>query len=246
MCMPSMVLESLLISGDVSVHRVLRPTLEKLAIRVEVCNAAKAGEEVLLSEKFDVVIVDCDDLQGGEHLLQTLRKTPSNRNSVSFAILNGKTTTQRAFEMGANFVLQKPISSLNANRCFNAALSFMERERRRYFRHPLEMPVLVHFSHVPAIKATTTNVSEGGMAIRFSGEWPKENPTKVQFTLPGTKLTLEPKAELSWADGMGKAGLRFVELPQSSKHQLETWLGDLMEKALSDKIDLQSAKSKPH
>jgi hypothetical protein len=55
---------------------------------------------------------------------------------------------------------------------------------------------------------------------------------------------LEPKAELSWADGVGKAGLRFVELPQSSKHQLETWLGDLMEKALSDKIDLQAGKPK--
>jgi DNA-binding response OmpR family regulator len=240
-----MTLESLLISGDVSVHRVLRPTLEKLSIRVEVCNAAKAGEDVLLSEKFDAVIVDCDDMQGGQELLQNVRKTPSNRNSVSFAILNGKTTTQRAFEMGANFVLQKPISSLNANRCFNAALSFMERERRRYFRHPIEMPVLVYFASAQSVKATTTNISEGGMAIRYTGTWPKENPSKLQFSLPGTKLTLEPKAELSWADGVGKAGLRFVDLPQSSKHQMETWLGDLMEKALSEKIDLQIGKSKP-
>ena len=36
--------------------------------------------------------------------------------------------------MGANFVLQKPISGLNASRCFHAALNFMLKERRRYFR----------------------------------------------------------------------------------------------------------------
>ena len=45
--------------------------------------------------------------------------------------------------MGANFVLQKPISTLNASRCFHAALNFMLKERRRYFRQPVKMPVQV-------------------------------------------------------------------------------------------------------
>src|SRR5437870_3358721 len=101
------------------------------------------GSEILLSEKFDAVIVDCDDLQGGLEVLQELRKGTSNRNSVAFAILNGKTTASQAFQMGANFVLQKPISPLNSMRCFNAALGFMYREQRRYFRHPVEMPIVI-------------------------------------------------------------------------------------------------------
>ena len=45
--------------------------------------------------------------------------------------------------MGANFVLQKPISALNASRCFHAALNFMVKERRRYFRQPVKMLVKV-------------------------------------------------------------------------------------------------------
>src|SRR6266853_2550289 len=139
-----MTLESLLLSGDSYVESVLRPTLEKLAIEVEICREARSGSEILLSEKFDAVIVDCDDLRGGLALLEGLRATPSNKSSVRFAILNGKkTTTQQAFGMGANFVLQKPISALNASRCFNAALNFMVRERRRYFRQPLKMAVNV-------------------------------------------------------------------------------------------------------
>ena len=55
--------------------------------------------------------MDCDDLKGALSVLESLRKSASNKNSVTFAILNGSTTTQQAFQMGANFVLQKPISS---------------------------------------------------------------------------------------------------------------------------------------
>jgi hypothetical protein len=73
-----------------------------------------------------------------------LRKSASNKNSVTFAILNGGTSTQQAFQMGANFVLQKPISALNAKRCLGAAINFMIREQRRYFR-PVEIPATIAF-----------------------------------------------------------------------------------------------------
>src|SRR5579864_4819319 len=127
-----MTLDSLLLSQDSDLVRIVRPTLEKLSIDVEICHEARSAADILISEKFDAVIVDCDDLKGGLEVLQGLRSTPSNKNSVTFAILNGKkTTTQDAFGMGANFVLQKPISSLNASRCFHAALNFMIKERRR-------------------------------------------------------------------------------------------------------------------
>jgi DNA-binding response OmpR family regulator len=160
-----MTLESLLLSRDLELVRVLRPTLDKLGIDVEICQEARAATDILVSEKFDAVIVDCDDLQGGLTVLEGLRNTPSNRNSVTFAVLNGKkTTTQQAFGMGANFVLQKPISTLNASRCFHAALNFMVRERRRYFRQPLKAMVNVVLGD-REIKATSTNISEGGMAI---------------------------------------------------------------------------------
>jgi len=97
-----MTLDSLLLSQDAELVRVIRPTLEKLSIDVEICHEARAGSDILITDKFDAVIVDCDDLNGGLAVLQGLRSTPSNKNSVAFAILNGhKTTTQEAFGMGA-------------------------------------------------------------------------------------------------------------------------------------------------
>jgi len=225
-----MTLESLLLSRDAEVVRVLRPTLEKLSIDVEICQEAKKASEILISEKFDAVIVDCDDLQGGREVLECLRATPSNKNTVTFAVLNGKkTTTQEAFSMGVNFVLQKPISILNASRCFHAALSFMERERRRYFRHPVKMLVRV-FIDDKEWKATSTNVSERGIALMLHQALPKNATPRVRFTLPETGTQLEIEAEVAWADLKGHAGLRFLKVPQSSQEILEKWLNDRMPK----------------
>src|SRR5580700_5218060 len=158
-----MDLESLLISRDSDLLGVLRPALEKISVNLQVCPEIQPGSELLAKRKFDAVIIDCDDMQHGVELLRGLRQTQSNAKSVSFAVLNGKTTTQQAFQFGANFVLQKPLSPLHASRCFNAALNFMVRERRRYFRYPVEIAVHIKLPHNQELKAHSTNLSEGGI-----------------------------------------------------------------------------------
>jgi CheY-like chemotaxis protein len=220
-----MTLESLLLCRDSEVVDILKPTLERLSIHVEICEGSRAAIDILASSKFDAVIVDCDDLPGGIDVLESVRKGKSNQNSIAFAILNGtRTTTRQAFDVGAKFVLQKPISPKNAMRCFEAALGFMERERRRYFRHPVEMPVTIVFDHGQELRAASTNVSEGGMALGVVGKLPDSRIVKVIFTLPGMTFPLDPKSESAWADGTGRVGVRFLDMPKSSKEQLEKWL----------------------
>jgi hypothetical protein len=43
---------------------------------------------------------------------------------------------------------------------------------------------------------------------------------------------VETRAELAWADGSGKGGIKFVELPQLSKDHLERWLLQHIERLL--------------
>ena len=74
-----MTLESLLLSQDTELVRVLRPTLEKLSIDVEICHEARAGADILISDKFDAVIVDCDDLNGGSPCCKGCEILPATR-----------------------------------------------------------------------------------------------------------------------------------------------------------------------
>jgi len=239
-----MTLDSLILSKDPELVRVIRPTLEQLSIDVEICHEARAGADILITDKFDAVIVDCDDLSGGLAVLQGLRSTPSNKNSVAFAILNGKrTTTQDAFGMGANFVLQKPISMLNAARCFHAALNFMIKERRRYFRQPVKMLVKVVYEG-KTLNATSTNISEGGLALQLREAPPKGAAPHLKFSLPNTNIHVDVEAEVAWVDVKGLAGFRFHNLSKSSKQELEQWLDNQIEQEFpGTKERLSSADS---
>jgi DNA-binding response OmpR family regulator len=234
------MLESLLLSRDAEVFRVLRATLEKLSIEIEVCQEAKKASDILISRKFDAVIVDCDDMPGGVGVLEGLRATPSNKNSVTFAIVNERTSTQEAFGMGVNFVLHKPLSVLNTSRCFNAALSFMLRERRRYFRHPVKMPVCLVLDG-KEIKGESTNISEGGIALLLHHALPKNATPRLQFTLPASGPALDVDTEVAWADLKGYVGLRFLNLPASSQELLEGWLTTQMERQTSGPKDILAA-----
>jgi CheY-like chemotaxis protein len=196
----------------------------------------KRSTDLLAKRKFDAVIFDCDDLQYGFELLKTLRQTQSNAKSVAFAVVNGRTTTQDAFKSGANFVLQKPLTTLQASRCFNAALNFMVRERRRYFRHPVDMPLRISIPPDQELTATATNLSEGGMAIRILGKLTKETRAQVRFTLPAVNTSLDLKCEVAWTDGSGQVGIRFVEVPQSSQYQLEKWLTDRLQQEIPSRL----------
>lgn len=236
-----MNLDSLLISRDADLLGVLRPALEKISVDVRVCAESRPGSDLLAKQKYDAVIIDCDDLENGFDLLRNLRQSQSNAKSVAFAVVNGKTTTQEAFQSGANFVLQKPLTPLHAARCLNAALNFMVRERRRYFRHPVDMPVRISLPNNQGMTSTSTNVSEGGMAIRVPGKLPKDTLAKFCFTLPATNISLELKGQVAWGDDSGHAGISFVEVPQSSQYQLEKWLTDRLQEEMPARLQPYAA-----
>ena len=223
-----MTLEALVVSRDPDTLRVLRSALGKLDVTVEVCTGTEAASEILGAKKFDAIIIDCDDMHGGIGVLQQVRKERSNKTSVTFAILNGVTDVRTVFQMGAGFVLQKPITITNALRSFHAAYGLMHRERRRYFRLPVEIPVTLTFGRSQEIKVTASNLSEGGMAVQGATGLPSE-VVRVQFALPGTDITLSPKAELAWSDASGRGGIRFLELTANAREQLENWLLQKME-----------------
>ena len=203
---------------------MLRVALGKLEIAVDVCTGSEAASEILEAKKFDAIIVDCDDVHGGLDVLRQVRKGPSNKTTITFAVLNGTTTMRTVFEMGASFVLQKPITPLSALRSFHAAYGLMHRERRRYFRMPVEIPVTLYYGKSSEMKATACNLSEGGMAIRITTPLPKSGISRVDFTLPESNIFLSPKAQITWSDASGHAGVRFTELAGNAREQLERWL----------------------
>lgn len=227
--MQAMELKCLLLCRDPDTLRVFRRALDDLEIAVEVSNAATAAMDLLDTSKFDAIIVDCDNVAGGTEILTGIQQSPSNKRAIGIAVINGVTSMRSAFEMGAHFALDKPVSLERASRALRAAHGFMMTEQRRYFRHAVDTRAFLSFGVVKDLACKVTNVSGGGMAIALAEQISASWMVDVRFELPGIPEMLEVKGEFAWSDGEGHAGIRFVYVSIDTKRWLGKWLSERIE-----------------
>src|SRR5207244_6816322 len=64
----------------------------------------------LSGHNFDAVVVDCDNEQNATLLFKSTRNSTSNQASLAVAVVEGHAGVAKAFRIGANLVLTKPIN----------------------------------------------------------------------------------------------------------------------------------------
>jgi c-di-GMP-binding flagellar brake protein YcgR len=220
----TMNLKSLVLCSDEKIIRVLRRSLGDLEIGVELCADADSALRKLTRQRFEAIIVDCAGA-GSSEVLRSARSAPCNKQAVAVAIVDPSTSLRSVFDIGAHFVLYKPVSSERAKSSFRAARALMKRERRRNARVTVQIPVVIRNPEMGAnLNVTTSDLSEGGMAVgvprrsRPTGRW------QAVFTLPGAASPLELAAEFAWEGTASQAGLRFVDVSPQAARQLQDWL----------------------
>src|SRR5262252_5799804 len=219
----TMGLKSLLLCSDEKIVRVLRRVLSDLEIDVDLCPNADAALRKLTRQRFEGIIADLAD-KGAIDVLRSARSAPCNKQAVAVAIVEPAVVLRAVFEIGAHFVLYKPVSSERAKSSFRAARALMKSERRRNARVAVQIPVVMRSSEAGGnMKVTTVDLSEGGMAVtlpsrkRASGRW------QIAFILPGTDRELEIPAEFAWESAKEQGGLRFVQPSAETTMQLRDW-----------------------
>jgi hypothetical protein len=219
-----MSLKSLVLCSDDKIIRVLRRTLSELEIGVELCGDADSALRKLTRERYEAIIVDCADA-GSADVLRSARSALCNKRAVAVAIVDPAVGLRSVFDLGAHFVLYKPVSNERSKSSFRAARALMKRERRRNSRVPVKIPVVIKKDGQGSyMKVTTADLSEGGMAVnmqrgnRPTGRW------QVIFTLPGTETAMELLGEFAWEGTSNQAGLRFMDMTPEASHLLRDWL----------------------
>jgi Response regulator containing CheY-like receiver, AAA-type ATPase, and DNA-binding domains len=218
-----MELNALLLSTDPAVHTLMQRVLANVGIRTELSVTPAAGLRLLKSKKFEGIILDCDDIDCGGDLLGILRGEGFTRNAIVFAIVNGSTSMSDAFGMGANFVLEKPLSAERANRCFKAACGLMVGERRRYYRHGVNIPIFLDFPKFSNVTAHMQDLSHGGTMLQCLLGLELDMQGTFRFTLPETRANITGACEVAWKSG-DRIGLRFSNISKSTQAALEMWL----------------------
>jgi periplasmic protein TonB len=101
--------QALLFCPDEKTARVVSQVLSELEFSVEPCNEPFAAVKKLMVQHFDAIVVDCDNEQNAALLFKSARNSGSNQTSLAVAVVEGQAGVAKAFRLGANLVLTKPI-----------------------------------------------------------------------------------------------------------------------------------------
>ncbi len=105
-----MAFQALLFCPDDKTARTVTQVLSELEFNVEPCTEPFAAVKKLMSDHFDALVVDCDNEQNATLLFKSARNSTSNQTSLAVAIVEGQAGVAKAFRIGANLVLTKPIN----------------------------------------------------------------------------------------------------------------------------------------
>ena len=206
-------LQALVVCSDDKIIRALRRVLSDLEIAAEFCSDADSAVSKLTRRRFESVIVDCAEPDIAAKVFASVRSALCNKRSIAVAMIDRQKAVRTAFELGAHFVLYKPISAERARNSFRAARALMKCERRRNARVPVEIPVaLTGGRGTPQRKAISCDLGVGGMSLKLSRRALTDGALHVKFELPGAECSIECAAEIAWDGGGAQAGIRFVNL----------------------------------
>ncbi|MGA7379378.1 MAG: PilZ domain-containing protein [Terriglobales bacterium] len=231
----------LLVSADPVTIQQFSQALQELSIPPDVCREVPAAVGLLNRRKFDAVIVD---LQLGEHsgeILDEVRLSPSNRTAVTFAI-SGNDAEERAIQKRSEFVFERPLSAQSIRDTLKPAYGLILRERRRYFRCPISIPVVILRRANAEVRCHCVNLSEGGMALSTFVPLNPGEKVRVRFTLPDLEVAFLAEATICWWK-TGHLGIRFGTLPPEHKSELQGWLSRKLEGLLPEFVAWKFGKA---
>lgn len=99
-------------------------------------------------------------------------------------------------------------------------------DRRQFLRVPLGTPVRYRVGR-KAGKAVVSNVSRGGLFLEDATKLPIGTKLSLEWSLPGTRRTLEATGEVAWVDprvGSRGIGIRFEEVPVKDRQAIVSWI----------------------
>lgn len=218
-----MTFQALLVSKDDEAAAVLNTVLAEFGITAISCGYPEAICQ-LGERRFDAVVVDFDDLHSAALVLRNFHQSSSENHAVTIALLNDKAKLRNVLGQGANFVLYKPISQLQAEASLRPASALIKRERRSSCRVPLQLPIQLKRKDAPDIEGILLDLSETGMDVLAAQALYPSAEIGAHFTLPDGKTQLDVRGEITRANPNGESGVRFVELTDNTRNVLKAWI----------------------
>jgi periplasmic protein TonB len=211
---------ALLFCPDEKTARVLSRILAELEFSVDASPEPFAAVKKITSQHFDAIVVDCENEQNGALLFKSARTSTSNQSALSVAVVEGQTGVAKAFRLGANLVLTKPINIEQCKGTLRVARGLL---RKGETAKPVETTAPVATT---SIRPSTTPPPSSGAAFDLDPE-PDQAPGPAEAalleympsTVPGAAVSPAARAEQfpwqpssKWGEPMASSLRRAAEI----------------------------------
>jgi diguanylate cyclase (GGDEF)-like protein/PAS domain S-box-containing protein len=233
---------ALLVSADPVTIQQFSHALRELSISPDACQDAASAALLLKRRKFDAVIVDLQLGEQSGHILDEARLSPANRTAVTFGIDDNDAEVTAVFRKKSQFVFERPLSPQSIHKTLKPAYGLILRERRRYFRCPVSVPVVIRRKSGQEIRCNSVNISGGGMALSMQVPLVPGESVRVQFTLPDHEAPLLAESTICWSK-TNHLGIRFISISDEQNPELQAFLSKQLEEALPEFVAEQFRKA---
>lgn len=102
--------QALLFCPEEKLARIVSQVFNELDFTIEPVNEPFAAVKKLMAQRYDAIVVDCDNEQNTALLFKSARNSTLNQGSLAIALVEGQAGVAKAYRIGANLVLTKPIN----------------------------------------------------------------------------------------------------------------------------------------
>ena len=146
--------QALLFCPDEKLARVVSQVFSELDFTVEPVHEPFAAVKKLMSQRYDAIVVDCENEQNASLLFKSARNSSSNQSSLAIALVLGQAGVAKAYRIGANLVLTKPINVEQAKGTLRVARGLLRKNSDAASASAAS-------ATVPAVPAKISSVSAG-------------------------------------------------------------------------------------
>lgn len=239
---PNVKLEmrTLLLCHDVSFLGITRSVLQRLRVTPRMVNTAAAALAMIQAHEFDVILVDWREIDNLGEFLSAVHHSKLNHECVLVAIVRDLLDLKQAFATGAHFLIHKPASAVQIERCLRAAYSATVARRRKQHREAVEIPASIRTHAQQFGEATILNISEGGVRLQTTSPdyvvgvaVSAGEEIGMRFALPETGDMLEVTGIVMWRTEEA-CGVKFSYIPEGQRQALQQWLTACVERSLAE------------
>jgi len=233
-------MHTLLLCTDAQFLGITRNVLSQLHVTPKIASGSDAAQAMIHFHAFEVIIMDWREIDNVADFLCAVRRSKQNADCVLVAIVRDLLDLRQAFAAGVHFLIHKPASAVQIERCLRAAYCATVARRRKQHREPVEILASVRTHSEPCAEALMVNLSEGGAGMQTGAQdfivgvsLSAGEEIDLRFALPGTNEMLDVAGTVVWKT-TDSCGVRFRYLPESQRLALEQWLTECVERALAE------------